>query len=96
MSQVLAPYITTIIDLIISPLVQLMFFAAFIVFAWGILVMILNASDESKRSEGKKHMMYAIIGMLIMIGAAGIFQLFESTIFGVAGVPNQPSLIKPR
>ena len=96
MSQVLAPYLSKIIELILSPLVQLMFFAAFVVFAWGILVMILNASDETKRSEGKKHMMYGIVGMLIMIGAAGIFQIFESTIFGVAGVGEQPSLIQPR
>ncbi len=84
MSAAIAPYIDRIIDLIINPLVQLMFFAAFLVFAWGILVMILNAADETKRSEGKKHMMYGIVGMLIMIGAFGIFALLKSTVLGIA------------
>ncbi len=94
MSNVLVPYIDRIIEVIIQPLVQLLFFAAFIVFAWGIMIMILNAADETKRSEGKKHMMYGIIGMLIMIGSYGIFSILENTVFETAGVEQTSSILK--
>ena len=65
-------YIQRIYDVILNPLIQLMFFIAFIVFAWGVLNMIANAADQAKRSEGKKHMMWGIAGMLIMLLALGI------------------------
>ena len=57
-----------------------MFLVAFVVFVWGIFIMILNATDETKRSEGKKHMMYGIIGMLIMFGAVGIVEILKATL----------------
>jgi len=82
----LSPYIEKIFELLVQPFVQLLFFIAFIIFAWGILMMIANAGNEQKRSEGKQHMMWGIVGMLVMITAYGILALLGNTITGFVGV----------
>lgn len=77
-------YLNRISDVIIEPFIQLLFFLAFIYFAWGIFIFIANAGNETKRQEGKSHMLWGIIGMLIMILALGIFALLQNTIFVIA------------
>jgi len=79
----MSAYLAKIVDLLINPFIQLLFFAAFIYFAWGIMIMILNADNETKRNEGKSHMMWGVVGMVIMVGAGFIFTLVGNTLVQV-------------
>ena len=74
-------YLSRIAEVILNPLIQLMFMAAVVYFCWGIFIFIANADDETKRTEGKNHMIWAFVGMLIMTLAWGIFG-------GIEGIVN--------
>ena len=60
---------------------------AFIVFIWGVFKYVKNAEDETERAEGRRGMIWGIIGLAIMFGAYGILNIATAT-FGLA--PVQP------
>lgn len=74
---------------IINPLILLVFAVAFLVFAWGIFQFLANASEGSKREEGKQKILYGLIGMFIMFSAYGLIRLTLGT-FGI----NQPDYLR--
>lgn len=65
---------------IINPLILLMFGAAMIVFFWGVIQFIYNADNENKKSEGKQHILWGLIGLFIMVAVYGILNLIIATI----------------
>lgn len=65
--------------LIIDPLIGVLFATALLLFFWGGAQFIMNAESEEGRSIGKKHMIWGIIGMLIMVGAYGILRILGGT-----------------
>ncbi len=67
---------------ILFPLMTLMMAVAFFIFIWGAYEFVLNADDDSARTIGKTHMMYGIIGLLVMLSAMAILQIAAGT-FGV-------------
>lgn len=80
MSEAITPYLNNFFEVIINPFITLLFFLSFILFAWGILVMVVSPADTDKRSQGKQHMLWGVIGMVIMLGAYGIIQLLGGTV----------------
>lgn len=78
------PYVLRVVEVIVEPAIQLLIFLAFVYFSWGILLMIAGAGNETKRTEGKKHIMYGILGMIIMLGALGIFAVLKNTVLSLA------------
>jgi hypothetical protein len=68
---------------IINPLIVLVFAIAFLIFFWGIFQFINSEAEGSKRDEGKRKIMYGLIGMLIMFGAYGLIRIVLGT-FGVS------------
>ena len=58
-----------ITDFIVQPLIELLFVAATVVFMWGIFQFIAGGDSEDSRSEGKRHMLWGLIGMFIMVAA---------------------------
>lgn len=73
-------YLVRIGEVILNPIIQLMFMAAVLYFCWGLFIFIANADDDTKRTEGKSHMIWAFVGMLIMVMAWGILGGVEATI----------------
>lgn len=67
---------------ILFPLMTLLSAAAFLIFLWGAYQFVLGAEDGSAREEGRRHMLYGIIGLLIIISAYGILKIAAGT-FGV-------------
>jgi len=67
---------------ILFPLMTLMMAVAFFVFLWGAYQFVLNANDDTKRTEGKNHMVYGIIGLLVMLSAMAILSIAAGT-FGI-------------
>jgi hypothetical protein len=70
-------YITLFIDRFLVPLI---FTIAFIVFIWGVFnYFILGGANQEKREEGKKFVMYGLIGFVIMVAIWGIVILLANS-----------------
>lgn len=65
---------------ILSPIITLVGLAAFIYFVWGVVVFIQNANNEEKRSEGQRHMIWGLVGMVVIFGANAIIAIIAGTV----------------
>ena len=75
--------IVKIIRQILNPAVWFIFSLGFIYFLWGVVQYVIGArGDETKLKQGKRAIMWGLIGMFIMFSAWGIVRLlcnfFES------------------
>lgn len=66
--------------LIINPLIYLLFALAILFFLYGMLEFILNQQNEEKKTTGKSHMLWGIIGITIMLGVWTILGVILNTI----------------
>lgn len=73
-------FITRVQDAILTPIITLLALGAFVMFAWGIVVFIAGAEDEEKRRTGQQHMIWGIIGLVIIFGANAIVSLIKATV----------------
>ena len=72
-------------DKIINPVIELSFFIAFALFLFGLMEFIRGANKPDVRSKGKQHMLWSIVGFVIMFGVFGIISLLTGTL-GISGV----------
>jgi len=81
------PYLTQVIAniviIIVKPLIALMIGAGLVYFLYGVFVFLKSFDDETERAQGKKHMVWGIVGLFIMVGVYGIIQIVANT-FGVS------------
>jgi len=68
---------------IFFPLMLLMTSVAAVVFLWGAFQFIAGAGDETARTKGKRHMIYGILGMFVMLSAYTILKIAAGT-FGIS------------
>jgi len=73
-------------DAIIFPFMTLLTAVALLVFLYGVFEYVYNAGDEGARKTGRTHMIFGVIGLLVMVSALAILRLAAAT-FGVS-VPN--------
>lgn len=66
--------------LIINPLIGLLFALGLVVFLWGLFQFIINSDNEDGRTTGKRHMIWGIVGMFIMVGAYAIINILGNTL----------------
>jgi hypothetical protein len=69
-------------EAILYPLIALMMGVALLIFLWGSFEFIMNAGNDSARETGKRHIMWGIIGMVVMVSAYGILAIAVGT-FGL-------------
>lgn len=69
---------------VVNPAIEFAFIIAFVVFMWGVLEYIRGAGKEEKRSKGRQHMLWGVIGFVIMFCVFGIITLLTRT-FGIKG-----------
>ena len=67
---------------ILFPLMTLMLAVALLVFFYGIYEYVLNAESDEARNAGKQHMLWGIIGLLVMLSAYAILKIAAGT-FGI-------------
>lgn len=80
---------------ILNPLIQFAFIIAFVVFIWGVFQFIRNANSPEGRKKGQDHMIWGIVGLVIMIGVYGIINIITRT-FGInASFTNDEQKITP-
>ena len=72
-------------DKIINPAIEFAFIIALVVFLWGVTDYIRGANNQEKRKEGRQHMLWGVIGFLIMLGVFGIISILTRTL-GIQGV----------
>ena len=76
--------VKTIVDkitsAIIDPLVFLLFAAGFLFFLWGLMVFMWKSDSDEGRDTGKRHMIWGIFGMFIIVVAYGIISFIQNTL----------------
>lgn len=82
-----AEFLNKVNAVIINPLIILLFAIAFLILFWGIFQFI--ASDSKNREDGKKKILYGIIGMFIMFSVYGLMRIVLGT-FGI----NTPTYLQ--
>lgn len=65
---------------ILNPVIGLLFALALAYFVYGVVVFIANADNEEARKQGKRHMAYSVLGLLIMVGVWGVLQLIINSL----------------
>lgn len=65
---------------ILNPIITLLFAAAVGYFLYGVLVFMQNQDSPTEQGIGKKHMVYGIIGIFLMIAVYGILNLIANTV----------------
>ncbi len=76
-------FLQKLLDAIVNPLITLLFALAVLYFVWGVINYIVKGDDNGgDREQGKKHIMYGIIGLFIMVSAYAIVQIVGRT-FGL-------------
>jgi uncharacterized membrane protein YidH (DUF202 family) len=77
---------------IINPLIILLFALAFVFFLYGVFEFLSNAENDEKKTVGKSHMIWGIIGLTIMMGVWFILGVIMST-FNINGIDPQKGTV---
>ncbi len=84
-AESLNAFIGHVDDKIINPLIYFLFALAVLYFLWGVLEFIWNQTSEEKKTSGKSHMLWGVIGIAIMLGVWSILNLILSTL-NISGI----------
>ncbi len=68
---------------IVNPLIQFAFIIAFVFFIWGVMQFIRNADNPEGRKKGQDHMIWGVVGLVIMLGVYGIINILINS-FGLS------------
>ena len=77
-------FIHKVNEAILNPVLKLLFLAALVYFLWGVFSYVKNGDSDSDRETGRRHMIWGIFGMFIMISVYGIINIILGTV-GVDG-----------
>lgn len=65
---------------VINPIIKVLFALAIVYFLYGVAKFLMNQEDEESRTSGKKHMLWGIVGIFIMMAVWGIMNLVIATL----------------
>lgn len=82
-------FLEKINNAVFYPLIIFLTALAFLLFLWGAFRFVWSANESSSRENGRRHMMFGIIGLLIMVSAWAILEITANT-FDL-GVPSMDS-----
>ncbi len=88
MDQNIVEFIHKVNSVIINPLIRLVFLVALVVFIWGVFGYVKNGDSEEARSSGRRHMIWGVFGMFIMISVFAIMAFILNT-FDIPGSTGQ-------
>ena len=78
-------------DVFLFPLIALLSAVAFIVFLYGAFAYVRNAASQEGRQTGQRHLLYGLVGLLVMFSAFTILQIAAGT-FGIETGPPTSSV----
>ncbi|MFA5778284.1 MAG: hypothetical protein WC870_02225 [Candidatus Paceibacterota bacterium] len=73
-------FIANVDSMIINPLIGLLFALAVVYFLYGVFEFIMNQENEEKKTTGKSHMIWGIVGITIMMGVFMIMNMLLNTL----------------
>lgn len=78
-----AAFVAKFNEIILFPTIILLMAVAFLVFLWGTAQYFIQASNEQARQQAAKHMMWGVIGLVVMTSAFVILTIAANT-FGLS------------
>lgn len=72
-----------ITNVILNPVMALLFVAGFLVFLWGIVEFMSGLSSGEggeKVTNGKSHMLWGVVGMFVMVAAYAILKMVQASV----------------
>jgi uncharacterized membrane protein YidH (DUF202 family) len=67
-------------ELILNPVIVGMFALAVLLFIYGVFKYVKNSDSDEERATGRRHMVWGVVGMFIMISVFGIIQVILNTV----------------
>ena len=64
---------------VINPVLLVLAAAGLLYFVWGLVQFLLALNQGGKTDEGKQHMIWGVVGMVIMFSVVGIISLINNT-----------------
>ncbi len=74
------PLVDSIKSKIITPIVGFLAALAVISFVYGIVLFMSNLDNESKMEDGKRHMLWGLVGLAIIVSVQAILKVICDTI----------------
>ncbi|MFA6274164.1 MAG: hypothetical protein WC662_03305, partial [Candidatus Paceibacterota bacterium] len=81
----LVSYVTCII---LKSVIPLIFALAVAMFVWGVVMYVINTSEEAKKAKGKMFMIWGIIALTVMVSVWGLVAILGNT-FGITTIVPQ-------
>ncbi len=78
---------------IINPLILMLFGLAILIFLYGVLEFLMNQASEEKKTTGKSHMIWGVVGITIMLGVWTILGFVLNTL-GIDGIDPQEGTVQ--
>ncbi len=68
-----------VVQYVINPALLIVFALGFLYFVYGLVEFLVRVNEGGKTDEGKQHMVWGIVGMLVMVSVYGILKLIDNT-----------------
>ena len=72
--------LTKIKTAILYPFISLLLGVAVLMFLWGVFEMVMNAENSEARVKGRSHILFGLIGIVVMLSALAILQIAVATV----------------
>lgn len=71
--------LNSIITTIVNPAIEVLLGLAVLYFVWGVYKFVANADSPEARQDGGRHILFATIGIFVMISVFGIMTLIQNS-----------------
>ena len=79
------------IDTVVTSAIPIFLGIALLIFIWGV-VKFMMSDDDNSRSEGKKHMLWGLIGLFVIVSVWGLVILLQVLV----GIEGQDAISPPQ
>lgn len=86
-------FIGNVNRVILNPIIYLLFALAFVFFVYGVLEFLMNQENDEKKTIGKSHMIWGIIGITIMFGVWALLNIILGTL-GITGIDPESGTVE--
>src|SRR6185436_594532 len=73
-------FLANVINKIVNPGIELLFALAVLYFLWGMFEFLLSQSNQERKTTGKSHMLWGVVGIAIMMSVLGIMKILLNTL----------------
>ncbi|HCU46894.1 TPA: hypothetical protein DIC47_00505 [Candidatus Nomurabacteria bacterium] len=86
-------FVQNINRVIINPIIVFLFALAVFYFLYGLFQFISNQENEEAKTKGKNHIMWGIVGIVIMMGVFTILGVIMKT-FNIEGIDPEQGTVQ--